>query len=217
MILRPAQLLRNVALAGLAVGWALAAHQASAGHRHADLAILLAIVPISVAAGWPLARLAGRAAGLAGSALALAAFLPFWNTLRQNVAQLYFLQHLGLNLSLAALFGRTLIGPGDALATRIARLIQGQTLSLSNIRYTRQVTVAWTVFFSANAGISILLFALAPIAIWSVFANLLSAPLLGAMFAAEYLWRQRVLPPEEHPSIAAIIRAWRNIRSTPAA
>jgi uncharacterized membrane protein len=43
----------------------------------------------------------------------------------------------------------------------------------------------------------------------SFYANLMTAPLVGLMFAAEHLWRMRVLPPEERPSIAEVIRVWR--------
>ena len=38
-------------------------------------------------------------------------------------------------------------------------------------RYTRQITLAWTLFFVAIAAVSTLLFATAPIVTWSTFAN----------------------------------------------
>ena len=44
-----------------------------------------------------------------------------WPQLRQNVPLLYYLQHVGSQLALAVFFGRTLLGPGEALITRIAR------------------------------------------------------------------------------------------------
>ena len=49
----------------------------------------------------------------------------------------------------------------------------------------------------------------APIAVWSVFANLLTWPLVGLMFLAEYLVRCRVLPPEDRGGIFAAIGAYR--------
>jgi uncharacterized membrane protein len=82
-------------------------------------------------------------------------------------------------------------------------------LSERHRRYTRQITLAWALFFLANATLSALLYALAPLEAWSVYANLLTAPLVGVMFAAEHLVRMRALPPEERPSIAEVVRVWR--------
>jgi hypothetical protein len=52
--------------------------------------------------------------------------------------------------------------------------------------YSRQVTVAWTVFFVAMMCMSILLYLLAPISVWSAFANLATLPLVALMFIVEY-------------------------------
>ncbi len=38
--------------------------------------------------------------------------------------------------------------------------------------YTRRVTQAWTLFFTATAMVSVALFAIAPMPAWSTFANL---------------------------------------------
>ena len=156
-------------------------------------------------------------ASLAAVLVALAALAFSWPALSRNVGLLYFLQHAGVNLALAAFFGRTLFGPGEALITRIARIAMNGELSPCKIRYTQRVTVAWTAFFVINAGISTGLYLFAPLTVWSVFANLLNAPLVVTMFIAEHLWRRRVLPPEERPSIATAVRAWRAHRSNPAA
>jgi uncharacterized membrane protein len=75
-------------------------------------------------------------------------------------------------------------------------------------RYTRGVTLAWTIFFGAVATVSVALFFLAPRPLWSAFANLLTLPLVGAMFAAEYAVRVRVLPPEERGGLADAARAY---------
>ena len=77
-------------------------------------------------------------------------------------------------------------------------------------RYTRQVTVAWTIFFAAMVVTSSLLFFLAPIQVWSAFANLLSMPLVAAMFIAEYAVRKRVLPDLPRTHILESLRAYRN-------
>jgi len=144
-----------------------------------------------------------------GVLLVLGLLAWFWPSLRSNVPLLYYLQHLGIHVALGVFFGKSLLGPGEALITRMARRIFSHELSERKVRYTRNVTLAWTVFFFANALVSTLLFILAPPAIWSVHANLLTGPLIGVMFLVEHLWRLCVLPPHERPGLADIVRAYR--------
>ena len=81
--------------------------------------------------------------------------------------------------------------------------------------YTRGATVAWTAFFAAMATTSLGLFLLAPIGWWSAFANLLTPGLIGAMFLAEFVVRQR-LPQEYRTGLIASIRAVAAPRVKPA-
>ena len=217
MTAKAAQALRAGALALLAAGWMLAAHLGSTGGGHPDLNVGLALFPILAAVGALLFRLLSLpAATLLGLAL-LAAILPLWPLLRDKIALLYLLQHVGINLMLASLFGRSLLGPGEALITQLARRVFVQGISARKARYTRAVTFAWTVFFLANASISLLLYLLAPADLWSAYANLGNPLLVATMFLCEHLWRRRVLPPEERPRIADIVRAWRRHHAPPAA
>lgn len=205
----PGQWLRGLLVLAAVGAWAVLAHRGSAGTAPSDFSTLLGVAPIVAAlgllvwrTGWPLLT--------ASSGIALLGGLYWlWPILRQNVALLYFLQHLGANLALAALFGRSLLGPGEALVTGMARIVHQGEVSERKARYTRQVTIAWTLFFVANALLSAALYLLAPPAVWSSFANLLSMPLILAMFVGEHLVRSRVLPPEERPSIAQVVRAYR--------
>jgi len=135
----------------------------------------------------------------------------FWNLdfLRQNTAWVYFAQHAGTHALLGIAFGRTLFsGHAQALCSKIARIAH-KGLSEEMARYTWQVTLAWTLYFFSATLISVCLFAFAPLKLWSVFANLLTAPLLGLMFAVEYVVRRKVLPNEHHLGILATIRAYR--------
>ncbi len=209
MTLTPAALLRSSLLLALIVGWAVLAHQGSAGDAHPDFSAALATGPLVAIAVMLLWR-AGHPLWIIGGGCAVFLLLAgTWPLLRQNVALLYYVQHLGTNLALATLFGRTLFGGHEALVSQFARFAHGGEISPLKARYTRQVTVAWTAFFLATASLSTLLFWLAPAAAWSVFANLLTMPLLALMFAGEHLARQRVLPPEERSSIADTIRGYR--------
>lgn len=205
----PTRVLRSVAPGAFMVAWAVAAYFGSTGRGSADVNTAVGVAPFATAAAMLLWRLRQPLVAAAGG-LALAATLAWlWPSLRQNVALLYFTEHLGTHLALAALFGRTLIGPGEPLITRFARIVHRGTLSAPKLRYTRQATLAWTVFFLANAVLSALLHALAPHAVWALYASLLTAPLVGLMFVAEHLWRMRVLPPEDRPRISDVISVWR--------
>jgi uncharacterized membrane protein len=202
-------LLRGLAVFLLFAAWAVAAHYGSAGGGHPDINAALGVLPLICVAAlllWRQPVIWLRFGGLLAS-LGLLAWL--WPQLRQNVALLYYLQHLGTHVALGILFGRTLFGPGEALITRIARAVFNGRISERKARYTRQVTIAWTAFFFANATVSTLLFLLAPAEIWSIHANLLTGPLIGLMFLVEHLVRLRVLPAAERPGFVAAIRAYR--------
>ncbi|MBU1362709.1 MAG: hypothetical protein KKE51_02650 [Gammaproteobacteria bacterium] len=209
MSLSPGQLLRGLAVVVFLAVWAFLAHTSSSGKGSADLSVLLGVAPIVAALGLLFWR--NRHPLLTGTvSLALLGGLAWlWPTLRENVALLFFIQHLGTNLALGALFGRSLLGDGEALITQLARAVHQGELSERKRLYTRQATLAWTLFFLGNALISAILWLLAPHPVWSIFANLMSAPLLAAMFIGEHLWRARVLPPDERPSIAQVARAYR--------
>ena len=80
-------------------------------------------------------------------------------------------------------------------------------------RYTRQVTLAWSIFFGTMALVSTALFFAAPVKVWSGFANFLTAPLIALMFIVEYAVRRRMLPDVEHAGIVAGVQAfWKTPR-----
>ncbi|MDA8129516.1 MAG: hypothetical protein M0Z73_12565 [Betaproteobacteria bacterium] len=210
----PIQVLRSLALAALMAAWAAAAFFGSTGQGRPDFNTAVGAAPfvgILAVLLWRTRHPLWMALGGVSMAAALA---WLWPALRENVALLYLTEHVGTNLAFAALFGKTLIAPGEALITQFARIVNQGVLSARQLRYTRQATLAWTAFFVANATLSALLYALASRAAWSFYASLLTAPLIGLMFAAEHLWRMRALPPDERPSIADVVRSWRQRAAT---
>lgn len=201
--------LRNVGVLLLMAAWVVAAHVGSTGWGNADVNAVVAVLPIAVAALMALWRWPQWAVRVAG-VLALGALVAWlWPQLRHNVPLLYYLQHLGIHVALGVLFGKSLLDPGDALVTRMARRIFAHELSERKVRYTRNVTLAWTLFFFINALVSTGLFIWAPAAVWSVHANVLTGPLIAVMFVVEHAWRLCVLPPHERPGLADIVRAYR--------
>lgn len=200
---------RGLGVALLAVGWTVGAHVSSASGEPSHWGAALALAPLGGALALAMWRLPSRVLAGLGLVALLALLVWAWPVLTGEVALLYFLQHVGMNGLLAVVFGRTLSGPGEPLVTRLARQVHGGVLSPRQMSYTRGVTQAWTVFFLGMVGVSTVLFVLAPVALWSTFANLLGGPLIGLMFVGEYLWRMRVLPPEERSTLADAVRAWK--------
>lgn len=209
MTFAPLRLLRGLVTAALALTWIVLAHLASSGLLNPDVAVMTAVLP-AVAAACLLLWRSGRPGVAAAAGIgALALLLLLWPALRAQPALLFYLQHLGINLALASLFGRTLSGGREALISRLSRLAHGGEISPARARYTRRVTIAWTAFFLACAALSTGLYWLAPASVWSVFANVLTGPLIALMFLVEYLIRRRVLPPGDRSGLAQAIRAYR--------
>lgn len=144
----------------------------------------------------------------------VAAFAAFgtlawlWPTLHNPAGWLYFFQHVGINLTLALFFGRTLVAGRRPLVTALASIVH-EEMTPQLIRYTRQVTIAWATFFVVCAALSAVLFFFASVETWSLFANVLALPLIGAMFLIENEVRKRVLPKRDQLGLMATVRAVR--------
>ncbi|HWH82556.1 MAG TPA: hypothetical protein VNU71_09985 [Burkholderiaceae bacterium] len=121
--------------------------------------------------------------------------------------RLYLAQHAGMNLFLAVVFGSTLRAGHAPLITALARRVHRQFTPAMAL-YTRHCTLAWTLYFVAVAGVSLVLFALASFDAWALFANLLSPLSVGVMFGAEYLLRYWLHPEFERTSIADAVRSY---------
>lgn len=196
-----------VAAAGC-IGYALLAHRAASAPAPGLFEAAVFIVPLLAVAAVAAWRSPHRALWLA---LWLAVCCALWlerGRLAAGTQWVLLLQHAGINLLLALGFGRTLARGSVPLISRLAEIVHG-TLSPRLVGYTRNATLAWAVFFALNALVSVALFALAPAAVWSAFVNLLSMPLLGAMFAGEYLVRVLRIPREERGGFMQSVAAYR--------
>jgi uncharacterized membrane protein len=179
---------------------------AVAGGR--DLGAALALAPITVVAtvlAWRTAR-PGVAALLCACLAGL--IVGLWPLLRQNYPLINLVQDSSVYGLLGFTFGRSLLPGRVALCTRLADKEHGP-LSAPEVRYTRQVTAAWTIFFFVIAAVSILLFVAVPLRMWSLFVNFCVLPLVGAMFIAEYQIRRRILPEVTRTGLLATLRAYR--------
>jgi len=176
------------------------------------LTVVDAARPFAVALSWGGAALLAiglaRAAGVAVAERAVVAvLLGLALYLGAGTRYAVFLPSLAVNLLLAWFFGRTLLPGRVPVVTAFARVVhESATLEPERERYTRQATWAWFCFFVAMTAISAALAAFAPLAAWSLFANVLAAPLVAAMFAAEYACRRRRLAGHEHVPPRVVLR-----------
>jgi uncharacterized membrane protein len=205
----------RIAAAGLAViAYVLISHYTSSiasgdGNRFVGIA-LLPYLAVAVVLAW---RSRHRYAWLLSCAAIAALTWRHLDAIGDHAAWVYFIQHAAGNAILALVFGSTLASGRVPLCTRIAALVH-DPMEPGLVRYTRQVTVAWTVFFALNACVSAVLFAYAPIMVWSVFANILDLPLVALMFVIEYIVRLRVLPEVKHVSIFESMRRYIQLART---
>jgi uncharacterized membrane protein len=184
----------------LALGYALLAHQFTTASQPTALGAVASMAPWVALVLAVARRSAHRLLALAGCVFLATLAWRYWELLERNTAWLYYLQHIAMFLALGALFGTSLRPGREALCTRLARAVEG-TLSPFGEAYSRRATLAWAMFCAAMVAASTLLFFLAPLPAWSIFANLLTLPLVGAMFVAESLVRVRVCPELGHGGV----------------
>lgn len=203
-----------------------------------SLAVLATLAVVAWALGnhWLLVTSGGVGRGVELSLFSAAAFACWlglrvrgpwrWSALSVSIALLVVLAwsrtHPGPNLALpipqaaacllvAAMFGSSLLPGREAVLARVARVVHGE-ISPAHADYARRVTWAWFLFLCAVAGVSILLFFAAPLALWSLFANLLTLPLLTLMLCAEYAYRALRRPDLPRVSMLAGVRGFRQLR-----
>jgi uncharacterized membrane protein len=210
-----AKLLRGArwaAIAAFCLAYSVLSHLAAADPRPDLLDAAVAIAPLMALAGLMAWRSPHRPAMLLLWLAGCAVLYGLSGWLVQNHNWVFLLQHAGMHTLLGLAFGRTLRAGQVPMVSRFAAIVHGR-LSPALARYTRNVTWAWTLYFSAMALLSLLLFWLAPVAVWSVFANLLNLPLLVLMFAAEYVARLCLLAPSDRAGPLEAIRAYRQAGS----
>jgi uncharacterized membrane protein len=96
-----------------------------------------------------------------------------------------------VNLVLLIVFVHSLIYP-PAVITRLARL-RKPDLPPAGVRYTRNVTVVWSVFFLLNGSASIFTAIWTTAETWTLYNGFIAYILMGALFGGEWLVRARVM------------------------
>jgi uncharacterized membrane protein len=197
---------RTLILGGGAVAYALLAHLSNSRPGHADLGLLLGLAPlwlVAVALAW---RSRVRVPALLACAAITLLLAVRWQELKSHFSWTYLLQQVGTYALLGWGFGRTLAPGRVPLCAQFAARVHG-TLDATTAQYTRSITLAWTVFFGVIAAVLLVLYFVAPLPVWSLFANFCTLPLVLLMFAIENLVRRRALPGLAHVGVVATIRA----------
>jgi uncharacterized membrane protein len=166
-----------------------AAHLAAQTERGTRLAVILIALQAALIMWLVLSRTAGPTIRRAGCACAFLVALAVWRFAPDGALLSSAVPHALIYLSLLGVFAASLAPGREAIITILARNVRG-ALPPPVVLYTRRVTVAWCCFFVAQLLGSALLFLFAPLAAWSLFVNVLNVPLVGAMFTAEFVYRQ---------------------------
>lgn len=117
-----------------------------------------------------------------------------------------FLPPVILPAALGMLFGESLLRGRTPLIARVARASRGGSLPPELARYTRQVTLMWTLLLFGLAVSAAALALFASLEAWSLFANLISYLILAAAFPLEHLWRRWRHRQFEHPGFVDYLK-----------
>lgn len=140
-------------------------------------------------------------------AFALGLFtLSIATTLWFNKQLIIFLPPILIPLTLAYIFGKTLLGNQQAFITVMAQKIRSTPLIEREIKYTRIITYLWVIFFIVISVEALYLAFFSDITTWSYVTNFLNYILIAAMFVVEYVVRRIVLSEIEHPGFIGFIK-----------
>lgn len=201
---------KTVLIGLLLVSYLAVAHIALTSEGSQQWAALIAIIPLML--WWLKALIAPDASTLRRCTILLVGLVCcglgwwFWSRWVGYAEWVYLLQSVGSMLLMASVFGVSLTMKEGDWVTRLATIIHGGSLPPEIARYTRNVTVAWTLFFLLMATTSMALFVSGQREWWSAFINLFSWPLVAAAFLVEYGIRKLLHPNFEHVSFSTTIR-----------
>jgi uncharacterized membrane protein len=192
------------------------AHVTAQTDYGATLAAILIAVQTALIAWLVLSLTVGPAIRCAGSAAVFLVALAVWQLVPNGALLSSAVPHALIYLALLSIFTASLAPGREAIITVFARNIRG-VLPPSVVVYTRRVTVAWCCFFATQLLGSALLLLFAPLAVWSVFVNILNVPLVIAMFTAEYVYRQWRHAHQPRDRFSDVFRMVRQIKEAVAA
>lgn len=172
--------------------------------------LLLVMLPLLLWACWVAIRSFGVKWWpiVLASLVLLVYYLVAGQHMRDGLVAFDGMWHASMNLFMLWFFGRTLRRGKEPLISQVSRYLNGGVLIPEIAVYTRNVTIAWSVFFAAQLLTSAVLYLFAALAVWSLFINVLSTPLLATMFTGEYIIRFFLHPDHSRNSILKVIEVF---------
>lgn len=202
----------------LALAFPLLAHASAVGNSLSLASAAVACLLLLLC--WPLRhRPLAFATGLLASALLL---VGLWRAGHAHLPLL--LPPVLFNLALGLYFARSLESGSTPLIERIVRALNnGQVPHPEVPAYARRLTVMWASLLISLAAINAVLALLAtpqgllhtfgfsptpavPLAMWSLFANLLNYLIVAAVFLGEYAYRSRRFPEHDYGGFVAFLK-----------
>ena len=93
-----------------------------------------------------------------------------------------------ISLNLFITFGYSLLRPPSMIEV-FARRMTPMAFKHEQIRYCRQVTLTWVIFFALNGTLSGLTACCTAIETWSLYNGLIAYGAIGLLFATEWIYR----------------------------
>lgn len=93
-----------------------------------------------------------------------------------------------MSIGVAILFAASLLGDSSLIEDISRRM--GKKITEKAKRYTRKLTMIWTLFLTANGMIALYLALFASLSSWTLYCGLISYVLIGLLFVGEYIFRQ---------------------------
>ncbi|MES2879364.1 MAG: hypothetical protein V4713_13190 [Pseudomonadota bacterium] len=204
-----ARMIRWFGIGVLLMGYPVLAHYTNVNVQNGKLGAVVAVAPVFFFSLVYALKSSPRWMWLTLFAMTVTAGGFCWTWLEQHFGALYWIQDVGMQCVLFMTFARTLVAGRKPLCIYFAEMAYGD-ITPQHVKYAHLVTWVWTVFFGFMALLSTLLFFLAPLTVWSVFANFLTLPLIGLLFVLEYGVRRTLLPETSQSSLSDMIRLWKN-------
>jgi uncharacterized membrane protein len=199
--------LQLAAVIVLLAAYSLLSHYSTSHPQARNLGAALALVPMLTFGFVLVWRWTGALQALIAALAAWFLLQRYWPLFTQNFTLVSLLQQCGFYALMAVSFGHSLWGGRVPLCTQFADRLHGP-LTERELKYTRNVTVAWVIFFMLNLAATFLLFELATLRIWSLFVNFCALPLIMLMFVAEYAVRSVALPARPRGGLMATLRIY---------
>lgn len=204
----PARRAAMALVVAASVGGAYLAHSAMSRPDMPGARMLVALIPITVVLVAIARRMRHPLLLLVPVASAATVAWLMRDRIEHHFADLYFLEHAGMMLALAIMFGRTLLPGMEPLCTRFARLVHGSLEERACV-YTRRLTATWAAFFALICATSTGLYLADQREAWSLLANIVTPALVVLIFVVEYAVRRHALPRQHQVGILTAVQAFR--------